>query len=266
MISEVVRAVILSLVQGVTEFLPVSSSAHLIIFPKLLGWSDQGLAFDVAVHFGTLLAVLLYFKDTIIAMCRYLFKFGTKTNKLAWSIALGTIPVGLAGLAVKKLLPESSFRAIDVITYSTIFFGLLLWFASKQESKSPLSEYEISFKTVFLIGVAQAFALIPGASRSGVTLTAGLLLGMSREAAARFSFLLSIPVIILAFGLEMVELRSANSFDLDVNILLVGIVSSFIFAYLSIKIFMKMLVRFGLAPFVIYRLILGTFLFLKYVI
>lgn len=266
MTSDITKAIILSFVQGVTEFLPVSSSAHLIIFPKLLGWSDQGLAFDVAVHFGTLLAVLLYFKDTIISMIRYLFKFGTQTNRLAWSIVLATIPVGIAGLIVKKLLPESSFRSIDIITFSTIFFGVLLWYASKKESKNPISEYEISFKIAILIGIAQAFALIPGASRSGVTLTAGLLLGMGREAGARFSFLMSIPVIILAFGLEMVELRSIDALDLHLDVLLTGIIASFVFAYASIKVFMKLLAKFGLVPFVLYRVLLGMFLFLKYVV
>ncbi|MBT6206953.1 MAG: undecaprenyl-diphosphate phosphatase, partial [Francisellaceae bacterium] len=261
MTLEPMQAVILSFIQGVTEFLPVSSSAHLIIFPKLFGWQDQGLVFDVAVHFGTLLAVLLYFKDTVTAMLRYLFRFGTKTNRLAWSIVIATIPVGACGLLVKMLLSESSFRSIDVICFSTILFGILLWFASskEREKKLAISEYEISLKAIILIGIAQAFALIPGASRSGVTLTAGLLLGMRREAAARFSFLLSIPVICLAFFLEIYEITTKN-IDFDLNTILIGVISSFIFAYFSIKVFMKMLTKFGLVPFVLYRLVLGVFL------
>ena len=204
MITDPIRAVVLALVQGATEFLPVSSSAHLIIFPKLLGWDDQGLAFDVAVHFGTLLAVLMYFKETVVSMILTLFRFGTRTNHLAWSIAIATIPVGLAGLAVKALLPETSFRLLMSLLFQH-YFWVILWYAGTREKEHGKSEYDISFKTVLLIGIAQAFALIPGTSRSGVTLTAGLLLGMSLRRCCKIFFLLSIPVIVLAFGLELVE-------------------------------------------------------------
>ena len=197
------QAVILALVQGLTEFLPVSSSAHLILPSHLLGWPDQGLAFDVAVHVGTLLAVIWYFRKDIRQLSSGFIKttFLGKPNadgRLAWYIGLATIPAGLLGLLLNGSV-EEYLRDTAVIATTTIFFGLLLLFADGRNNlQKKLNDMPLS-QAIF-IGMAQAIALIPGTSRSGITMTAAMLIGYERSAAARFSFLLSIPLILLAGG------------------------------------------------------------------
>lgn len=257
---------VLAVLQGLTEFLPISSSAHLILLPKLEGWADQGLAFDVSVHVGTLSAVIWYFRDELRGMVRDWFRSVAQRqtvgdSRLAWAVLFGTIPVGLAGLAFKDVI-ETTLRSPLVIAWATIIFGLLLWL-SDAVGRRMRSEHTINWKDVLVIGVAQAIALIPGTSRSGITMTAGLFQGLSREGAARFSFLLSIPVIILA--------GSLNAFDLvrdpapvDWQALGLGAVLSGISAYLCIHLFLKILERIGMLPFVIYRLFLGAVLFYLY--
>lgn len=262
-----IQIAVLALVQGVSEFLPISSSAHLILVPILTTWEDQGLAFDVAVHVGTLGAVVSYFFSDIKRMIAAWFQSIIKREmtpdaKLAWGIGLGTIPVGLAGLFFKDFI-ETSLRSPLVIAITTIVFGLLLWGADRW-GKRLRSEYDMGWIDIFLIGLAQAFALIPGTSRSGVTMTAALFLGFTREAAARFSFLLSIPVIVLAGGLLTKDLVE-SSVAVDWNALIWGIVLSFISAWLCIHYFLKFLERIGMLPFVIYRLVLGAFLFALFI-
>lgn len=252
----------LALMQGLTEFLPISSSAHLILLPLLANWQDQGLAFDVAVHVGTLIAVISYFRHTLktLIIDWSLSLTQRKTvgdSRLAWAVLFGTIPVGLAGLAFGSLI-ETTLRTPLVIAATTIIFGLLLGWAD-WSGKRTRSEHQISWKDVLIIGVAQAIALIPGTSRSGITMTAALMLGLSREAAARFSFLLSIPVIVLAGGLETLELIQDNH-TVDWNALLAAVGFSAVSAYLCIFLFLKMLNKIGMMPFVIYRLFLGAIL------
>lgn len=253
----------LALLQGLTEFLPISSSAHLILVPRLLGWPDQGLAFDVSVHVGTLTAVVLYFRKSIIELVsdgiRSVIERKTVgESRLAWGVVLGTVPVGLAGLAFGDII-ETQARSLTVIASATIVFGLLLGWADFK-GKRDRSERTLSWRDVFIIGVAQAIALIPGTSRSGITMTAGLMLGLTREAAARYSFLLSIPVIVLAGGLESLKLiRSAGAVDWQVLIL--GALISGASAYACIFAFLRLLERIGMMPFVIYRLFLGAVLF-----
>ncbi|MCJ8275093.1 MAG: undecaprenyl-diphosphate phosphatase, partial [Psychrosphaera sp.] len=194
--------VVLAIIQGLTEFLPISSSAHLILPSQLLGWTNQGLAFDVATHVGTLFAVLLYFRQDVYQLTTAWFESlrGKKSSNsnLAWCIILGTIPAGLAGLLLKDYI-EIYTRNISVIATTTIIFGLLLGWADKYAKQTLIIE-QITFKNALVIGLAQAMALIPGTSRSGITMTAGLMLGLDRQSAARFSFLLSIPIIVLAGG------------------------------------------------------------------
>jgi undecaprenyl-diphosphatase len=262
---DLIQIVILAAVQGFTEFLPVSSSAHLILFPRLAGWTDQGLAFDVAVHLGTLGAVFWYFRDEVTGMGRDWYRsLGARQrvgdSRLAWAVLLGTIPVGLAGLLLKDLV-ETGLRSPLVIAWATIGFGVLLGIAEVVGRRTirPRDEHSLSGRDILLIGCAQAIALIPGTSRSGITMTAGLLLGLSRSGAARFSFLLSIPVIVLASGLSLLELLQS---DLPVDWLAIGIgmLLSGLSAYLCIHVFLKLLERIGLLPFVIYRLVLGVLL------
>lgn len=257
-----IQILALALLQGLTEFLPISSSAHLILLPIIANWEDQGLAFDVAVHVGTLAAVIFYFRHTLMKISVDWFKsVASRQNvgesRLAWAVLFGTIPVGLAGILLGDWI-ETALRSPLVIAATTILFGLLLGYADWQ-GKRTRTEQSLEWHDVLFIGIAQAIALIPGTSRSGITLTAGLMMGLTREAAARFSFLLSIPVILLAGGLKTVELVQSSS-HIDWAALISGALFSGISAYLCIFLFLKLLDRIGMMPFVIYRLILGGLL------
>jgi undecaprenyl-diphosphatase len=263
---ETAQIVWLAILQGLTEFLPISSSAHLILLPHLGGWADQGLAFDVAVHVGTLSAVVLYFRHELKAMTRDFFRSLAERrtvgeSRLAWAVLLGTIPVGLAGLLFKDAV-ETVLRSPLVIAATTIAFGVLLGWADWRGRRTR-SEHGITWGDVAVIGIAQALALIPGVSRSGITMTAGLMQGLTREAAARFSFLLSIPVIVLAGGLNALELAQAGH-PVAWGELFMGALLSGISAYLCIHYFLRLLERMGMLPFVVYRLLLGAVLFAVY--
>ena len=257
------EAFALALIQGLTEFLPISSSAHLILPSAILGWEDQGLAFDVAVHVGTLAAVVIYFRKEVVtlfsALLGSIFKGErSKESKLAWMIVLATIPACLFGLLMKDII-ELYLRSAWVIATTTVIFAFLLWWVDKNPNLKD-SEYAADGKKSLFIGVAQALAMIPGTSRSGATITAALYLGFTREAAARFSFLMSIPIIALAgsyLGMKLVT----SAEPVHVGFLLTGIITSFISAYLCIYFFLKLISRMGMTPFVIYRLILGFGLF-----
>lgn len=253
--------IVLAIIQGITEFLPISSSAHLILPSQLLGWTDQGLAFDVAVHVGTLAAVLIYFREDVIKLLVAWFGSlkGQKSaeSNLAWCIIIGTIPAGLAGLLLKDYV-EVYARSISVIAATTIIFGLLLWWADRTAKQIKVIE-QVTFKSALIIGIAQAMALIPGTSRSGITMTAGLMLGLNRQSAARFSFLLSIPIILLAGGYQVLKLATGDE-QVAWNTILLGTVLSFFSAYACIHLFLKWIERVGMTPFVIYRLLLGVIL------
>ena len=256
----------LALIQGLTEFLPISSSAHLILPSKLLGWQDQGLAFDVAVHVGSLLAVCLYFRKEVGEMvCAWLATFNRSNKqaqadfngKLAWWIIFATIPAGLFGLFGKDFI-EEHLRSALVIAATTISFGVLLGFADIKAKQNVQLE-KIGFKGAMLIGLAQAIALIPGTSRSGITMTIGLMLGLSRDNAARFSFLLSIPVIAMAGSYLTLKLITEAQ-GVDWGVIALGSALSFISAYACIHYFLIIVDKLGMMPFVIYRLILGAVL------
>jgi undecaprenyl-diphosphatase len=258
-----IEATMLALVQGLTEFLPISSSAHLILVPQLLGWADQGLAFDVAVHLGTLAAVLWFFHDEVraivVAWCRSLVgrEHDAADARLGWAILIATIPVVLAGFLFEDVI-ETRLRSPLVIASTTAIFGVLLWVADLHK-KEIADEHRISLGIALLIGLAQAIALIPGTSRSGITITAGLALGLSRQAAARFSFLLAMPAIAGAALVETVELtRSPDPVDwLPIG---VGLVVAAASAYACIKVFLGVIDRIGMLPFMLYRLALAAFL------
>jgi undecaprenyl-diphosphatase len=253
------EAIILALVQGLTEFLPISSSAHLILPSQVLGWSDQGLAFDVAVHVGTLLAIVIYFRREVIDLSQAWLKSVTgreqsQNGRLAWLIVLSTIPAGLAGIFFNDFISEN-LRSTAVIASTTIIFGLVLFLADRKGSRS-LSIDSMNIKSAFVIGLSQAIALIPGTSRSGLTMTAALLLGYSRDAAARYSFLLSIPLIAAAGLLKAKELTETGTQD-DWLLIMLGTGVAFLSAYACIHWFLILLDRIGFTPFVIYRLLLG---------
>ncbi len=250
---------LLALVQGLTEFLPISSSAHLILPSQLLGWQDQGLAFDVGVHIGSLLAVMLYFRNDIGQMlAAWLRSLGGKQSPegwLAWYVALATLPAVAFGLAINGIIDDYG-RSILVIAGTTLIFGALLWWADLRR-REVLSLEQITFKHALFIGLAQAVALIPGTSRSGITMTAALMAGYERQAAARFSFLLSIPVILGAGLLKGKELAEGGS---DAQWLMVagGALIAALSAYSCIHWFLIWLDRVGMTPFVIYRMLLGV--------
>ena len=260
-----VQAVLLAILQGLTEFLPVSSSAHLILPSQLFGWVEQGLAFDVAVHVGSLAAVLLYFRKEVIDMTRAWFSWVFKQQKsadgrLAWAVIWGTFPVGLVGVLFSSLnIVDDYLRSTTVIATTTIIFALVLWWADSI-AKEARDEHSITVKDIIFIGCAQALALIPGTSRSGITMTAGLIMGLSRTAAARFSFLLSIPAIILPGGLKSYELLSSGV-AVDWTMMALGAAVSAVAALTCIHYFLILLERVGFKPFIYYRLALGVALF-----
>ncbi len=257
---DIIQALALAVLQGLTEFLPISSSAHLILLPVLFGWQDQGLAFDVAVHVGTLIAVIGYYRKDLMVMIHAWIQslHGTHTadSCLVYFVVLGTIPVGLVGISLPDEL-TAALRSPLVIAGATVIFAFLLGYADK---KGAFQRTEVTLKDALIIGLFQAMALIPGASRSGMTMTAGLLTGLKKEAAARFSFLLSIPVIILAGLLKGMELYQSE-LQPEWELVWIGIAVSAVVAYLTIGWFLSVLERVGMMPFVIYRLILGIFLF-----
>ena len=259
---DILQTLTLALLQGLTEFLPISSSAHLILVPQLLGWADQGLSFDVAVHGGTLAAVVGYFRHDLArllsAWLRSCAGRGVDTDaRLAWFVLLGTLPAALVGLLLHDVV-ATHLRSPLVIALATIGFGVLLGVADRL-GRRQRSERGLRVADVLWIGLAQALALIPGTSRSGITMTAGLALGLTRSAAARFSFLLSIPVIVMAGGYETLQLvRQAAS--VAWGDLVLGTALAALSAYLCIHFFLRLIERIGMLPFVIYRLLLGVVL------
>ena len=252
--------VILAIVQGLTEFLPISSSGHLVLVPVFFGWTDQGLAFDVAVHFGSLLAVLIFFRKDIHGLLRggvQVLGGNVKTieSRLALGIALGTIPAALAGLMFVDWI-EANLRSAWVIVFTLSGYAVLMILADRFGRRArEISSVRI--KDAFLIGVAQALALVPGTSRSGVTITAAMALGLERQDAARFSFLLAVPVILLATAYSLFGLLRSEAM-VAWGQLAIGVLISAVVAYLSIGFFMRFVSRIGLLPFAIYRFALAA--------
>ena len=261
-----IQAFWLAIVQGLTEFLPISSSAHLILPSAILGWQDQGLAFDVAVHVGSLIAVLAYFKNDVTQLIQswvgstFLGRASNSESQMAWFIIMATLPVALVGLLAGGFV-ELHLRSIAVIATATIVFGLLLgWVDWRVRGTKTLQN--LTWKSALMIGLAQALALIPGTSRSGITITAALALGYDRNSAARFSFLLAIPIISLSGGYQALQLMAETSVPwLEI---VFGTVVSGVTAYLCIHYFLRLVDKIGMLPFVIYRLVLGVILILIY--
>lgn len=259
---ELIQIIVLALIQGITEFLPISSSAHLILPKELLGWPDQGLVFDVAVHVGSLTAVVIYFyKDIfnlVVGWCQSVVtRKQSDDSRLGWMLIVATIPTGLAGLLLNDIV-ESYFRSIAVIMITTIVFGIYLGVADWRGKRS-LDLAQMTMTMALLIGLAQALALVPGTSRSGITMATALILGLQREASARFSFLLSIPIIFLSGLYEGVGLLDLDTSERDSlwRDLILGAVLAGISAFLCIHYFLRFIQQIGMLPFVVYRLLLG---------
>ena len=260
------HAFLLALIQGLTEFLPISSAAHLVLLPVVMEWQDQGLVMDIAAHLGSLFAVLFYFRNDLNKLISGWFQsFGSGNlnddARIAWLLLWATLPIFIVALLVQAYLIPHLRNAV-VIGVASIVFGLLLWHADKSGKQTRYSN-DLTMRDALMVGVAQAFALIPGASRSGVTMTAGMWLGLTRVEAARFSFLLAIPTILAAslYG-------GYRSLQQDVVInwgLSLGMAAcSAIVAFLCIHWFIKFVSKIGMLPFVIYRILLGVILLFVY--
>ena len=252
---------ILALIQGLTEFLPISSSGHLIIFPKLLDWQDQGITIDVAVHAGSLLAVLIFlWRDIgrILSELSHLARSGrSSAPPLLYLLLIASLPLIVVGFLVSTVMQDLT-RSIEVIGWATILFGVLLGFSDRMGM--TLNRFQhMKYFDAFLIGLAQILALIPGASRAGVTITAARFLGYERASAARFSLLLAIPAILGASVLKGLDIFFSDNVNLGIDFLIAASIS-FCAALTSISIMMKWLNRAGFMPFVVYRIIMGALL------
>ena len=243
----IIQIIILSMIQAITEFLPISSSAHLLLPSKLLGWPDQGIIFDITVHFASLLAVIVYFRDQFL-------KFSFYLSKTFIFLIIATLPIVLIVLFIDGI---GDYRwTLESIAISNIVFAALLFLTDKFRNGS-LKNSEMKWWQAVIIGFSQTSSLISGASRSGTAITGALFLGFSREEAARFSLMLSIPTITGALLFSFLEI---NTLDTNINILetFIGFLTTFIVSYFSIYFFLKLIKSIGYTPFVVYRVLLGV--------
>lgn len=260
--SDLLKAVVLGLIQGLTEFLPISSSAHLRIYPELFGWGDPGAAFTAVIQIGTETAVLLYFRRDIwrigSAWCRSLFKpelRGTLDARMGWYIIIGSLPIVILGITLKDII-EQDFRNLWIIATALIVMGIVLGIADATSS-NQLQIKKMSLRDAILLGFAQAMALVPGVSRSGATISMGRILGYEREAATRFAFLLAIPAVVGAGLFELKEIpNGANSYGWGPTV--VATLVSFVVGYAAIAWLLRYVSTRSYAPFVIYRIALGA--------
>ena len=254
--------ILLSSIQGLTEFLPISSSAHLIILPSISSNPDQGRVFDVAVHFGSLIAVLLYFWRDIFNMGLGFLHLGSKSKNdlnLFFIVIVASLPLIGVGYFIQKY-NFIFLRSIEVIAWCTLIFGVILFLVDKTFLRVKRLD-DINIKSGIIIGLFQTVAFLPGTSRSGITITAGRMLGFERSSAAKFSLLLSIPAILGATSLELYEIVKQENYELSINIFTASLFS-FIFSMLSIFFMMKWISNYSFTPFVIYRVLLGSILLL----
>ena len=250
MISNFLEILILSIVQGISEFLPISSSAHLFLVSEIYKFKSQSLLVDVGLHLGSLLAIIFYFRNEL--------KEIVNNKNLFFLMVLGSLPLIILGAIIYKTGLINYFRNIEVIAWTTLIFALLLYVADKFENNKKI-ETDLKLKSILIIGVFQILALIPGVSRSGIVITAGRFLNFSRYDSTKISFYLSIPAIA---GASFLSLKSLVDKNIDFNlIILVSVILSFIFSYLTIKYFLIFVKKFTLNTFVIYRIILSVILF-----
>lgn len=243
------QTIVLSIIQAITEFLPISSSAHLLLPSKVLGWPDQGILFDITVHFATLLAVLIYFRDEFLKINFYL-------SRTFLYLVLSTLPIVLIVLFVDEV---GDYRwSLSSIAYANLFFALLL-LLSEKISLNKLTNSDMNIKHAVVIGLFQTFSLISGASRSGTAITGSLLLGYKKEEAAKYSLMLSIPTILGALIFSFGDINTLTD-DIDILTTFIAFLTTFTVSYFSISIFIKLVKQLGYMPFIVYRLILGSVL------
>lgn len=265
---ELIQIIILGIIQGLTEFLPVSSSGHLILTPLLLNFNDQGLALDAILHLGTLMAILIFFKKDLLEIFKGLFDKKRDTHRVAWCIVAASLPAGLIGLFfadwIEANLRSPTFVAVNLLIWSLVFYIADRSVKNKGESQPELKQ--LRFSQIFFIGCAQAIALLPGTSRSGITIAAGLFSNLNHIAATRFSFLLGAPII---FAAGMHKLVSFISEPADMQTythlhLVVGLVVSFLVGLFAIKLLLKVVEKVGLLPFIVYRVVLALAILFYY--
>jgi len=258
------QGVVLGLVQGLTEFLPVSSSGHLILVPRLFNWPDQGLAFDAVMHLGTLAALLAYFRRELLGMAS-----GALSRRLAGLLILATIPGAVVGVLLEKLI-EAKLRSPLLIACTTVGWAIVMWVADRRAAPAPTAPGDplerISLDQALTVGCAQALALIPGTSRSGITITAGLLRGIDRATAARFAFLLGIPITAGAGGLKALHLLRHGVPPGEAGPLVAALITAFLSGWFAVWFLVSYLKTRSLRPFVIYRILLGLALVLAIVL
>ena len=251
---DLAQILILSIIQGITEFLPISSQSHLILTSKLLGMSDQGLSFDIALHAGSLMAILIYYRKEVTKIMS-ISDEGIQYLKL---IIIGSIPLPIIGLLFVDIVSEN-LRTINTIAFMTIVFALLLYFAERRNHENKNSFVTLSFFTIIFIGFMQTLAIMPGVSRSGIVITAALLLNYSREDSIKIAFLLSIPAIFMATVYQSMQLYEAGDTEI-LNKHLLGMILSFIFSYITIHLFISTINKISFTPYIVYRIALGLLL------
>jgi undecaprenyl-diphosphatase len=256
----IIQAIILGLVQGVTEFLPISSSGHLIIFPEVFNWPEQGFDFDALIHLATLIAVVWMFRSEIATMAKGVIKKGSPEGELGWKIILASVPIVIAGLILSNYL--DTIRGVKIVAINLVIWGAVLWTADwyfSSVNHKVTDEKNIGWGTSLMIGVSQIISLIPGVSRSGITISAGLFSGLDRAAAARFSFLLAIPAILGAATMAVFDVFQ-NGLSTPPVALIVGFVSALVAGSLSIKFLLKFVTNSSYTWFAVYRIGLGLIL------
>ena len=247
---DIIQTIFLALIQGLTEFFPISSSAHLILTSHFLNWEDQGLTIDIALHFGSLIAIVFYFRN----------QFFTRRNfvsiKLMTNMVIAVIPIVIVAPFLADII-ERQLRSVGIIGALLIAFGVVLYYAQKYKGNNELET--MKWHTALIIGLAQILALFPGVSRSGVTISAGMFMGLSALSAIHFSFYLAIPTIFGAASLQMYRVFT-QSIEIDYSILAIAITTSSLFSYIALRMLVSIVRRFGVTPFVVYRLALGLIL------
>ncbi len=257
----ILQSAVLGLTQGLTEFLPISSSGHLILLPRFFSWPDQGLAFDAVAHLGTLAAILIYFRKRIWMIIKSFFSRSEElkeSRRLGWLILAGIVPAGFAGFFFENTI-ENVLRDPKIVAGSLILWAAVMYIADTVAKKKKYAGglSKLTFLKSIFVGAAQAIALVPGTSRSGITMTAGLFSGLSRESAAEFSFLLGAPLIFGAGALKLAEVIKSGMIDAEAGVLAVGFIVSFLSGYLAIRFLIDFLKKHSLNVFVAYRVLLG---------